>query len=101
MNESYRKLMPHWIPTYSISLPVRESASISVPHRPPTLVELYTVVGAQSIPEELLMTVLLEVEAILNSKLLGYVLSDVADADLVTPNSLLVGKPDGLLPQVI
>lgn len=47
------------------------------------------------------MTVLLEVEAILNSKPLGYVSSDVADADPVTPNSLLMGRPDGSLPQVI
>lgn len=62
---------------------------------------LYTVLGAQSVPEEVLMTVLLEVEAILNSKPLGYVSSDVADADPVTPNSLLMGRPDGSLPQVI
>lgn len=47
------------------------------------------------------MTVLLEVEAILNSKPLGYVSSDVADADPVTPNSLLMGRPDGSLPQVV
>ncbi|XP_073722599.1 uncharacterized protein [Misgurnus anguillicaudatus] len=62
---------------------------------------LYTVVGSQPVPEEVLMTVLLEVEAILNSKPLGYVSSDVADADPVTPNSLLMGRPDGSLPQVI
>ncbi len=47
------------------------------------------------------MTVLLEVEVILNSKPLGYVSSDVADADPVTPSSLLMGRPDGSLPQVI
>ncbi|KAL0161393.1 hypothetical protein M9458_045118 [Cirrhinus mrigala] len=58
---------------------------------------LYT----QSVPEEVLMTVLLEVEAILNSKPLGYVSSDMADADPVTPSSLLMGRPDGSLPQVI
>ncbi len=46
---------------------------------------LYTVLGSQSLPEEVLMTVLLEVEAILNSKPLDYVSSDVADADPVTP----------------
>ncbi|KAL0152885.1 hypothetical protein M9458_051818 [Cirrhinus mrigala] len=62
---------------------------------------LYTVLGSQSVPEEVLMTVLLEVEAILNSKPLGYVSSDVADADPVTPSSLLMGRPDGSLPQVI
>ncbi|KAI2646146.1 Retrovirus-related Pol polyprotein [Labeo rohita] len=62
---------------------------------------LYTVLGSQSVPEEVLMTVLLEVEAILNSKPVGYVSSDVADADPVTPSSLLMGWPDGSLPQVI
>ncbi|KAL0151370.1 hypothetical protein M9458_053364 [Cirrhinus mrigala] len=39
--------------------------------------------------------------AIINSKPLGYVSSDVADADPVTPSSLLMGRPDGSLPQVI
>ncbi|XP_067260302.1 uncharacterized protein [Chanodichthys erythropterus] len=62
---------------------------------------LYTVLGSQSVAEEVLMTVLLEVEAILNSKPLGYVSSDVADIDPVTPSSLLMGRPDGSLPQVI
>ncbi len=62
---------------------------------------LYTVLGTQSVPEEVLMTVLLEVEAILNSKPLGYVSSDVADVDPVTPSSLLMGRPEGSLPQVI
>lgn len=57
--------------------------------------------GSQSVTEEVLMTVLLEVEAILNSKPLGYVSSDVADVDPVTPNSLLMGRPDGSLPQVV
>lgn len=47
---------------------------------------LYTCVGAQ-----VLLTVLLEVEAIINSKPLGYVSSDIADIDPVTPNSLLMG----------
>ncbi|KAK0148669.1 hypothetical protein N1851_010999 [Merluccius polli] len=62
---------------------------------------LYTCVGAQSLPEEVLLTVLLEVEAILNSKPLGYVSADIADIDPVTPNSLLMGRPDGALPQVV
>lgn len=44
---------------------------------------------------------LLEVEAILNSKPLGYVLADIADLDPVTPNSLLMARPDGSLPQVV
>ncbi len=62
---------------------------------------LYTILGSQSVPEEVLMTVLLEVEPILNSQPLGYVSSDVADADPVNPSSLLMGRPDGSLPQVI
>ena len=62
---------------------------------------LYTCVGSQPVPEEVLLTVLLEVEAILNSKPLGYVSADIADIDPVTPNSLLMGRPDGSLPQVV
>lgn len=62
---------------------------------------LYTCVGSQPIPEDVLLTVLLEVEAILNSKPLGYVSADIADIDPVTPNSLLMGRPDGSLPQVV
>lgn len=62
---------------------------------------LYTTVGAQSLPEEVLHTVLVEVEGILNSKPLGYVPSDVSDPDPVTPNCLLMGRPNGSLPQVV
>lgn len=62
---------------------------------------LYTVIGAQSVSEEVLRTVLLEVEAILNSKPLGYTSSSIADEDPVTPNVLLMGRPDGALPQVV
>lgn len=62
---------------------------------------LYATVGAQSVPEEVLRTVLTEVEGILNSKPLGYVSSDARDADPVTPNVLLMGRPDGSLPQVV
>ncbi|XP_048863851.1 uncharacterized protein LOC125738694 [Brienomyrus brachyistius] len=42
---------------------------------------LITTVGAQPVPEEVLRTALIEVEAILNSKPLGYVPSDVNDLD--------------------
>lgn len=52
---------------------------------------LYTAIGAQTVTEEVLRTVLIEIEGILNSKPLGYVSSDVADPDPVTPNSLLMG----------
>ncbi|XP_016388452.1 uncharacterized protein LOC107724160 [Sinocyclocheilus rhinocerous] len=62
---------------------------------------LYTVIGVQPISEEVLHTVLFEVEAILNSKPLGYTSSDVVDLDAITPNVLLMGRPDGALPQVV
>ncbi|XP_073770437.1 uncharacterized protein [Danio rerio] len=62
---------------------------------------LYTIIGAQSISDEVLHTVLLEVEAILNAKPLGYTSSNVADVDAITPNVLLMGRPDGALPQIV
>ncbi|XP_073782539.1 uncharacterized protein [Danio rerio] len=62
---------------------------------------LNTVIGAQPISEEVLRTVLLEVEAILNSKPLGYTSSNVADLDAVTPSILLMGRLDGTLPPVV
>lgn len=52
-------------------------------------------------PEEVLATVLVEVEGILNSKPLGYTSSDVADPDPVTPNMLLMGQRDASLPQAL
>lgn len=64
-------------------------------------VTLWVVVGSQIIPEEVLHKLLVEVEGILNSKPLGYVSSDVADSDPVTPNILLMGRWDASLPQVI
>ncbi|KAJ8348857.1 hypothetical protein SKAU_G00274460 [Synaphobranchus kaupii] len=54
-----------------------------------------------TLQEEVLRTVLIEIEGILNSKPLGYMSSDVADVDPVTPNSLLMGRPDSALPQVV
>lgn len=62
---------------------------------------LYTCIGAQPVYEEILITALLEVESMLNSKPLGYTSADVADIDPVTPNSLLMGRPDGSLPAVV
>lgn len=62
---------------------------------------LRTTLGVQSVSEEMLRTVLLEVESILNSRPLGYVSTDLADPDPVTPNSLLMGRPDCLLPPVV
>lgn len=51
--------------------------------------------------EEVLHTVLIEIEGILNSKPLGYVSSNIAALDPVTPNLLLMGRPDSSLPQVM
>ncbi len=46
---------------------------------------LYATLNAQSVTEEMLNTILIEIEGILNSKPLGYISSDVADPDPVTP----------------
>lgn len=62
---------------------------------------LYATIQMQTVTEEVLRTVLIEIEGILNSKPLGYVSSDVADPDPVTPNLLLMGRPDPSLPQVL
>lgn len=62
---------------------------------------LYTVIGAQPVSEEVLRTVLLEVEAILNTKPLGYTSANIADLDAITPNILLMRRLDGALPQVV
>lgn len=50
--------------------------------------------------EKVLRTLMVEVERILNSKPLGYVLTVVADPDLISPNILLMGWLDPSLPQV-
>ncbi|KAK0135636.1 hypothetical protein N1851_028499 [Merluccius polli] len=61
---------------------------------------LKTTIGAQMVTEQVLRTVLIEIEGILNSKPLGYVSSDVADTDPVTPNLLIMGRHDASLPLV-
>ena len=43
----------------------------------------------------------MEVEGILNAKPLGYVSSDVADPDPITPSILLMGRYDASLPQAV
>lgn len=55
----------------------------------------------QVVSEEVLSTVLVEVEGILNSKPLGYVSSEISDIDPITPNLLLMGRRDASLPQVV
>ncbi|XP_005167247.1 uncharacterized protein [Danio rerio] len=62
---------------------------------------LQVVLGNRTVTESVLRTVLVEVEGIINSKPLGYVSSDVADPDPVTPNLLLMGRRDASLPQAI
>lgn len=62
---------------------------------------LQVILREQSVPEPVLQTLLVEVENILNSKPLGYVSSDIADVDPVTPNLLLMGRRDASLPQVL
>ena len=62
---------------------------------------LWVILGARTVTEPVLRTVLIEVEGILNSKPLGYVSSDVADIDPVTPAVLLMGCRDASLPQVV
>lgn len=60
---------------------------------------LQVILKGQIVSEEVLLTVLIEVEGILNPKPLGYVSSDIADEDPITPNLLLMGRRDASLPQ--
>ncbi|KAK0136704.1 hypothetical protein N1851_027112 [Merluccius polli] len=62
---------------------------------------LRTVLGQQVPTDEVLETVLVEIEGILNSRPLGYTSSDVADLDPITPSFLLMGRRDSSLPQVV
>ncbi|KAJ8346562.1 hypothetical protein SKAU_G00279630 [Synaphobranchus kaupii] len=48
----------------------------------------------QIVSENVLRTVLIEVEGIMNAKPLGYLSSDVADPDPITPNILIMGRRD-------
>lgn len=51
--------------------------------------------------ESVLLTVLIEVEGMLNTQPLGYLSSDVADPDPITPSLLLMGRHDSSLPQAL
>ncbi|XP_039531128.1 uncharacterized protein LOC120485874 [Pimephales promelas] len=62
---------------------------------------LRVTIGTQTVTEEVLRTVLIEVEGILNSKPLGYTSSDVADPDPITPYCFIIGRRDASLPQVV
>nr|XP_054592608.1 uncharacterized protein LOC107395320 [Nothobranchius furzeri]XP_054592609.1 uncharacterized protein LOC107395320 [Nothobranchius furzeri] len=62
---------------------------------------LQVVLKDQVVAEEVLLTALIEVEGILNSKPLGYASADIADPDPITPNLLLMGRRDSALPQAV
>lgn len=62
---------------------------------------LQVTIGAQTVTDEVLRTVLVEIEGILNSKPLGYASADAADPDPITPNCFLIGRRDASLPQVV
>lgn len=59
---------------------------------------LQAVIGAQVLQEEVLLTLFIEVEGILNAKPLGCISSDVADPDPVMPS--MMGRQNASLPQV-
>jgi hypothetical protein len=65
------------------------------------IVAFHVAVGNQPTTETVRHTVMVDVEGILKSKPLGYISSDLADPDPVTPNMLLMGRPDASLPQAI
>lgn len=54
---------------------------------------LKVVLKEQTVPKTVLRTILTEVEGIL-AKPLGYVFSDIADTDPITPSILLMGLND-------
>ena len=62
---------------------------------------LQVILQDHTVAEPVLQTVLIEVEGILNAKPLGYISSDAADPDPVTPNLLLMGRRDASLPQAV
>jgi len=53
---------------------------------------LRAALGMQVVSGEVLYTVLVEIEEMLNSKPLGYVSSNLSDPDPITPNILLMGR---------
>lgn len=61
---------------------------------------LQVVIDTQPLHEDILLTLLIKVEGILNIKPLGFVSSDLADPDPVIPNMLLMGLWGASLPQV-
>ena len=59
---------------------------------------MYTILGSRCLTDELLLTVLCQVEQILNSRPLIPVSSDVEDLEALTPNHFLLGRASVCLP---
>lgn len=59
---------------------------------------LKVILKDQIVSENVLRTVLIEVEGIMNAKPLGHLSSDVADHEPITPNMLVMGRRDSSLP---
>ena len=56
------------------------------------------VVGKQILTDEVLLTVMAEVEALLNSRPLTHVSTHLSDEEALTPNHFLLGRPSPNLP---
>jgi chloramphenicol 3-O-phosphotransferase len=56
------------------------------------------VVGKQTLTDEVLLTVMAEVEALLNSRPLTHVSTHLSDEEALTPNHFLLGRPSPNLP---
>lgn len=62
---------------------------------------LWSVLGSQTVTEKVLLTILIEIEVILNPKSLGYVSFDVANRNPIPLNHLLMGQPICCPPPVV
>lgn len=62
---------------------------------------LKVILKDQIVSENVLRTILIEVEGIMNAEPMGYLSSDVADHDPITPNMLIMGRRDSSLPQAV
>ncbi|KAK0155196.1 hypothetical protein N1851_002467 [Merluccius polli] len=108
LEEAYQALTPD---LHAILAKQKISFKFNPPHTPhfggtwereirSIKIALENTIGAQSVPEEVLRMVFIEIEGVLNTKSLGYVSTDVADPDPVIPNLLLMGRHDASLPLV-
>ncbi|XP_043219625.1 uncharacterized protein LOC122380499 isoform X1 [Amphibalanus amphitrite] len=59
---------------------------------------LRVVLGNQCVSEEVLCTVLTEIEFVLNSRPLTYVSTDIGDPEPLTPNHFVLGYPEAAFP---